>query len=817
MKKTTITMMTLAFSILSTSAATVATTQGSVESKYQLRANDNINWTSVTITTPGSLGQEVLYQVNMLSDVEYLRVKGNMNNDDWQTIKNMENLKGADLSQAIAEAVPDNQFYEMREFHIILLPQGIKRIGERAFYKTQIGSITIPATVTEIANDAFREVKQLKTVDMAAGSQLSKIGAYAFNSCESLEAINLPNGISILENATFFNCKSLTTVVLPATLQGIGNDCFAYTEALRHIDFPQSMTYINSFAFGNSGLEEVVLPQGMTFLGGSTFSDCKNLKTVELPATPTLEHEWWSWENHSGYDSNFSGCYAIEKVICHSATPPSVSNAPFGDVDLSKVTLVVPAFAIVDYKLDNYWHQFGTIVEGANPTVLNIGSTLSLINNRRPSGKPDVLLSEGARLTVDGNAPFESSSFTFTINYPSSTYGQLQNNTTAMNTDRMTTRFYINSYNWYFITPLHDVNVADVSHSDAEASFIFRYYNAQNRAVNGPSMSWQNLTENTLKAGQGYIVQANRNGWITMPATVSGKAAAFVSDDVTMTMKAMNAANSTDANWNYLGNPYPCYYDTYYMDISAPITVRDYGNWTYRAYSPIDDHYVLRPMEAFFVQKPASQNTILFQKEGRQFTPDIQTTASARANQQTNRTLFDIQISDGSLNDVTRLVINSEASTSYESARDAAKFISNEASIPQLYTIDSQDNRLAINERPLADGNVRLGLQISQPGTYTFSLSRGSAPIILTDAANGQNTDLSHQDYTFSITQTGNEDNRFTLSFGNTNSIVPTQNGTNQPNELLYDLQGRGIKRQPQHGLYIKRDATGNGKKYIVK
>ena len=54
------------------------------------------------------------------------------------------------------------------------------------------------------------------------------------------------------------------------------------------------------------------------------------------------------------------------------------------------------------------------------------------------------------------------------------------------------------------------------------------------------------------------------------------------------------------------------------MDFTAPITV--WTGSTYKAYSIVDDNYVLRPMESFFVQKPDEIDNIIFHKEGRQFT-----------------------------------------------------------------------------------------------------------------------------------------------------------------------------------------------------
>lgn len=805
-----------------TAMPAVATTPSSmdphVEQTCALAAtNDNVQWLTVEVNSPGTLGQEVLYQVNMLSDVEYIRVKGTMNTDDWQTLKNMANLKGADLSQAKAEAVPDDQFRDLKQFHVINLPQGVKRIGVRAFSGTAIETVTIPATVTTIGNYAFSDCWSLTTANIAGGSALTEMGYDVFAYCSALNSISLPNGITELKSSVFYGCSSLTSAILPATLKSIGSSCFYGTPSLKNIDFPQTLTRLGDGAFAGSGLESVLLPENLEAMGSQAFASCYSLKTVVLPATPNIDN---LYTNNWGYSFSFSDCPSIEKVTCLSATPPLVQGDPFSNDAMSQATLVVPAFAIVDYKLDDYWHQFGTIVEGAEPSVLNIGSALTLTNNRRPEKKADIILSEGAQLTVGGSAPLPISMLTFTVNpahwnhdngWPA---GQLLNNTAAVSADQMQTRLHVYSDQWYYITPLHDVNVGDVSHSDTEASFIFRYYNGQNRAANGPTGSWQNLTENTLHAGQGYILQTNREGWITLPATQSGKAAALLSSDATTTLRTYNAASSADASWNFVGNPYPCCYDAYYMDMDAPIIVWDRNSWTYRAYSPIDDDYILRPMEAFFVQKPANLSQIRFQQEGRQFSNENQRPAAARREKDDSRQLLDLTITDGTATDQTRLVLNEQSSLRYETARDAARFFSQEAAVPQIYTLDADGTPLAINERPLADGVIHLGLQANQGGTFTIALARGNADsLLLTDATTGVTTDLSQHDYTFTINEASTLNDRFTLTIANGTTAVslvavPQQQQSNQ----IFDLQGRIIKGQLTKGIYVK-----NGKKQVVK
>ena len=761
-------------------------------------AQTESDWISVELASPGSLGVEVLYKVNVLEDVQYLKVKGAMNNDDWTTVKNMANLKGADFSEAKFETVPKEQFYDRKEFHLINLPNGLKSIGNEAFRSTAIQSIDLPSSLTDLGNEAFRHCSSLESVTFNSAN--TNIGQDAFNSCSSLKNVSLPKNQTILNHGTFHYCASLASISLPATLQQIGSDCFSET-SLTSIVFPDGLKTIGYYAFYDTKVEDIILPQGLTSLDYNVFDNCQHLKNIQLPISSTVY-----------YNYTFHNCNNLEKVICPATTPPSTSNA-FESVDLSKVTLTVPAFALVDYKLDTYWHQFGTIVGGAEPSAIDISGTLSLQNDRRPANKVDVTLNEGARLTVGGNSPFETGTLTFIENrYSDKGYGQLINNTSSMSADQIVTRYYIYRNRWYFITPLHDVNINDINHSDGEASFVFRYYNGQNRAANGPTGSWQDIIGTTLKAGQGYILNSDRDGWITMPSTNSGKAMALISSDAKTALTTYAAAEATDANWNYVGNPYPCHFDTYYMDLAAPITVWDEYNWTYRAYSPIDDNYVLKPMEAFFLQKPSGLSQILFRKEGRQMSEEVMRPVTVRKAAASNRQLFDIVISDGNTADKTRIVLNPQASANYEPECDAVKFFSTETETPQIYTIDQKGNQLSINEQPAPEGPVSLGILIAKPGTFTISLGRQSGTLLLTDTETNQTVDLSLVNYTFTANNTGNLNQRFTLTTnGQSTSINVITNNESAPGEA-YDLQGRRIGQTPKAGIYVK-----NGKKIVVK
>ena len=839
------------------------------------------NWIDVELASAGTLGYEVLYtgKADVLTDVEFLKIKGPLNASDWTDIKNMTNLLALDLSEAEITSIPNNAFDGKGRINSVILPEGITSIGEYAFWGTNIRKIHVPSTVTTIGQYAFASTP-IQYVTFANNSQLTTISERAFSSCTSLKHVNfgenaslvsigrgafawcyalqeidMPNTVTDVSYGAFQNCTSMKRIAfsdaltvirdnvcancsaleevrLPVALTAIHTNSFMNTPSLKQIDIPQTLNEIRSDAFYKSGIESIKLPITMQYLYRYAFSNCKSLKYVELPSY--LERgvslgyydSFYSADGseyyrdnyrHYGYRYNFADCTALDTIVMRSATPPTIDEDPFANARAkSAITLVVPSFSVVNYKLDTYWYQFGSIVEGDDVDYWKITSPLMLTNNRRMQGTPDVDLYYNGQLTVGGNAPFLMGTFRYYLN--ESNPGRLLNTCENISATDASIRFSVEANKWIFFTPMFDINVADITVTN-DASFVFRYYDAQNRAANGASGSWKNVDSDKLLAGQGYIFHCNKACEIVMPADAEAQKMLFRTTDASRTLTVNESESTANRSWNYVGNPYPCYYDIYYMDFTAPITV--WNGSTYKAYSIADDDLVLRPMQSFFVQKPDAVDKITFKKEGRQLTTSIAHGAAARAAApaRSNRYLFNLQIArndnEQTATDETRVVLNDEARMGYEVERDAAKFFSFDAAVPQLFTTDGEDNSYAINERPAANGVVTLGYSAGAAGYYTIKATRTDGVAKLLDRETGTTVNLTPEGYTFHSDATnGVNKTRFQLMLGlvnETTGINETTADGQQTGDAVYDLQGRKVV-SAKKGLYIK-----NGKIEAVK
>ena len=152
-------------------------------------------------------------------------------------------------------------------------------------------SVTVPQGVTTIRYSAFGGCSKLAEVFLP--SSVTNIGGCAFERCSTLKSICIPDGVRELGPRTFAECLSLEDVRLPKNLVKLGGPyqwghlggCFQECTNLRSIDIPRPCRKIWFHTFSGSGLQSIVLPEGIEEVPSAVFSDCTNLVSVKMPAS----------------------------------------------------------------------------------------------------------------------------------------------------------------------------------------------------------------------------------------------------------------------------------------------------------------------------------------------------------------------------------------------------------------------------------------------------------------------------------------------------------------------------------------------------
>lgn len=147
-------------------------------------------------------------------------------------------------------------------------------------YRNRITTVTIPASVTSIADGAFRNCTALTTVTVPAN--VESLGSYVFDNCSALTTVNLHNGLTLGDYA-FNNCTALQAVTLPADLTAIPEGLFKGCTSLQNVVLPAGVTSIGSYAYnGCSSIYTLDLPSTVETVGAQAFSRMEGLRFVTL-------------------------------------------------------------------------------------------------------------------------------------------------------------------------------------------------------------------------------------------------------------------------------------------------------------------------------------------------------------------------------------------------------------------------------------------------------------------------------------------------------------------------------------------------------
>lgn len=250
---------------------------------------------------------------------------------------------------------------------------------------TKAEAITLPSHVRTISSEAFMENENLVSIKIP--DKVNYIGAHAFEKCYDLEEINLPSELTEIHYSTFLHCGELEKITIPEKVKHIYDSAFSRsglkevnmlstnamideyafentiwlieqrekspmvilahslingTECTGDVVIPDTVTYISPFAFEESSITSITLPDTIKTIPMYAFYYCEDLVRVELPDSIT-KIDYFA----------FCGCSSLESIeIPDSVT--KIDNGAFSacsslkDIKLSSNISEIIDFAFRD-------------------------------------------------------------------------------------------------------------------------------------------------------------------------------------------------------------------------------------------------------------------------------------------------------------------------------------------------------------------------------------------------------------------------------------------------------------------------------------
>ena len=304
-----------------------------------------------------NVGDYAFYYCHNLTKVT---IAESVKNIGASAFENCENLNELNIAEGV-ETIGDNAFAICKKLKFVTFPTTVKTIGKDALsYCYSLASVTLPfigeavdgtqntsleyviggynghySTFTNITVTSAHTIYKkaisgwyyLKEITLKEPLQI--IQDEAFENCNNLLTITIPNSVTTIGKNILNNCDKLNSVKIPYVGQnssGIGVTCFGYLfgassyysqssslpstlkyvtvtgtttipdyafyncSSLISIDLPKTLEIIGDYAFyGCSNLTGIVIPKNVTAIEKSAFTSCYNLKVV----TFKYPYDWY--------------------------------------------------------------------------------------------------------------------------------------------------------------------------------------------------------------------------------------------------------------------------------------------------------------------------------------------------------------------------------------------------------------------------------------------------------------------------------------------------------------------------------------------
>ena len=325
------------------------------------------------ITIPDSvtsIGNDAFSQCTGLTSIT---IPGSVINIDSGAFSDCDGLTEVIIQNGV-RSIGDYAFYWCGKLEKLTIPESVETIGVQAFYNCgRLENITIPDSVTGIGEKAFYQTgyydndsnweadvlyidNHLIEAGWFIGTEIGKnisgdyaikpgtktVGDYAFQYCNKLTNITIPNSVVSIGNYAFGSCTDLTSITIPESVTKIGECTFLVCVNLTGISVAEGNTAYceeNGILYNKEKTEIIcfpsektdtsfAIPSSVTRIVGGAFSNCQRLTNITIPEGVI-----------SIGDSAFYVCTGLTGIIIPDGVVSIGNSAFYHCVSLTSVTI----------------------------------------------------------------------------------------------------------------------------------------------------------------------------------------------------------------------------------------------------------------------------------------------------------------------------------------------------------------------------------------------------------------------------------------------------------------------------------------------
>ena len=278
----------------------------------------DIEKTVVSISTSAFEGKSTIEKVNFLGE-------SNLKSIGPRAFQECGSLKVIVLPKGL-ETIGAHAFDSCTSLETIIIPEGVKSIDDFAFSNCKnLKSISLPSTLESLGEEVFKNCSSLETITNKSLSYTFEEGAlynsektvlYKYLATNAQTSFVVPETVKEVKANAFQDAENLTSIVVGANVEKMGLEAFSGCVNLYDLtipflgttaaaadgsmlgaffdEVPDSLKIVTVLggeivplkAFDFCGkIQKIVIGEGVTEIGESSFKQCSSLTRVELPST----------------------------------------------------------------------------------------------------------------------------------------------------------------------------------------------------------------------------------------------------------------------------------------------------------------------------------------------------------------------------------------------------------------------------------------------------------------------------------------------------------------------------------------------------